>query len=374
MGRRRGRRRRRRRRRAAGGRAAGRRARPRWTPARCTCSGVATGLDGSGRLVVELPGGGRTSSTPATCPASRGGALRRGLGLGFSAGCVAGIRRRRLGRLGAVDAAAPPWPRGAACASGGPAARRRRSSAAARPRCPRSPWRRRRRRCRRRPRARAPGRRPCAGASGARATWRRACRRRGAVVACDVAVAVAAAPSTVAVATRVVERLLVGPGPRLRRAGGRAPGGRCGRLLAPAPRAAALALGEVAQQLARQRARLAGQARARAAQDLLGLGRVRDRGGEQRGLQAAVLLARGVHEPARVARVRAAGGVHEQPEQALGLRPALDRVLLVDLARVLGQAPDPGVGLVAAADALLGQRLEQDLGALAALVARPACR
>jgi hypothetical protein len=66
-----------------------------------------------------------------------------------------------------------------------------------------------------------------------------------------------------------------------------------------------------------------------------------------------------------------AAGVDEQAEQALGLRPALHRVLLVDLARVLGQAPDPRVGLVAAPDALLGQRLEHDLGALAALLARP---
>ena len=40
--------------------------------------------------------------------------------------------------------------------------------------------------------------------------------------------------------------------------------------------------------------------------DLLGLGRVRQRGGEQRGRQPAVLLARGVHEPAGVARVGAA--------------------------------------------------------------------
>src|SRR4051794_27200472 len=169
----------------------------------------------------------------------------------------------------------------------------------------------------------------------------------------------------------VVERLLVGPGPRLRRARAGAPGGRSRRLLAPPPRTAALALGEVAQQLAREGTRLAGQARARAAQDLLGLRRVRHGGGEQGGLQAAVLLARGVHQPARVAGVRAAARVHEQAQQALGLGPALDRVLLMDLARVLGQAPDPRVGLVAAPDALLGERLEHDLGALAALLARP---
>ncbi len=96
------------------------------------------------------------------------------------------------------------------------------------------------------------------------------------------------------------------------------------------------------------------------------------RRGQQRGREATVLLARGVHETARVAGVRLPARVDQQAEQALGLRPALDGVLLVDLAGVLGQAPDPGVGLVAAADPALGKRLEHDLGALAALVARPA--
>jgi hypothetical protein len=78
-----------------------------------------------------------------------------------------------------------------------------------------------------------------------------------------------------------------------------------------------------------------------------------------------------VDEPARVAGVRAAAGVHEQPEQALGLRPALDGVLLVHVARHVGQVPDPLVGLVAAADPLLGERLQQHLDALAPLLARP---
>ena len=142
-------------------------------------------------------------------------------------------------------------------------------------------------------------------------------------------------------------------------------------LLAPPARAPPLALGEVAQQLARQRARLAGHPRARPAQDLLGLGRVRHRGREQRRAEPAVVLAGGVDEPARVARVGAAAGVDEQPEQPLGLGPALHGVLLVHVARVLGQAPDPRVGLVAPADALLGQRLEHDLGSLAPLVAGP---
>ena len=144
--------------------------------------------------------------------------------------------------------------------------------------------------------------------------------------------------------------------------------------LAPAaPAAAAPALGEVAQQLARQRARAcapcaSGRRRAPAAAS----GVWARRRGQQRRRQAAVLLARGLHEPARVARVGRAGGVHEQPEQALGLRPALHGVLLVHLAAVLGQVPEPARGLVAAADLPLGQRLEQHLHALAALVARPA--
>ena len=68
-------------------------------------------------------------------------------------------------------------------------------------------------------------------------------------------------------------------------------------LLAPAPpAAAALALREVAQQLAGQRGRLARHAHAGAVEHLLRLGRVRQRGGEQRGRQPAVLLAR---RPAR---------------------------------------------------------------------------
>jgi hypothetical protein len=98
---------------------------------------------------------------------------------------------------------------------------------------------------------------------------------------------------------------------------------------------------------------------------------VRDRGREQRGAEPPVLLARRVHEPARVAGVRAAARVHEQAEQPLGLRPALDRVFLVDLAGHVRAAPDPVVGLVAAADLLLGERLEHDLDALALVVARP---
>ena len=85
-----------------------------------------------------------------------------------------------------------------------------------------------------------------------------------------------------------------------------------------------------------------------------------DGGGQQRDRQAPVLLARRVDEPAGVAAVGAAGGVDEQAEQSLRLRPALDGVLLVQVAGVLGEPPDPGLRLVAAADPALGERLEQD--------------
>ena len=142
-------------------------------------------------------------------------------------------------------------------------------------------------------------------------------------------------------------------------------------LLAPPRPAPALALREVAQQLARQRRRLARHPRARAVDDLARLGGVRDRRRQQRRGQPAVLLARRVHEPARVARVRAAARVHEQAEQPLRLRPALDGVLLVHLARHVRAAPDPVVGLVAPADLLLRQRLQHDLHALALVLARP---
>jgi hypothetical protein len=70
--------------------------------------------------------------------------------------------------------------------------------------------------------------------------------------------------------------------------------------------------------------------------------------------------------------LRRAGGVDQQPEQALGLGPALHGVLLVHLARVLGEVPQPAGRLVASPDLLLGEGLEQNLDALAALIARPA--
>ena len=141
---------------------------------------------------------------------------------------------------------------------------------------------------------------------------------------------------------------------------------------AAAATAAASALREVLEQLARQRRRLAGHPHAGAVEHLAGLGRVGQGGRQQRRRQPAVLLAGGLNEPAGVAGVGAAARVHQQAQQALGLRPALHRVLLVHLARVLRQVPEPGRGLVAAADLALGQRLEQHLDALAALVARPA--
>ena len=78
------------------------------------------------------------------------------------------------------------------------------------------------------------------------------------------------------------------------------------RVTLAAPPPALAGLGEVAQQLAGDRRGLAGHPHARPAQNLLGLGRVGDGGGQQRDREAAVLLARGVHDPARVAAVGAA--------------------------------------------------------------------
>src|SRR5664279_2429447 len=93
------------------------------------------------------------------------------------------------------------------------------------------------------------------------------------------------------------------------RRGGGSVGGALGAL-ASAPGVASAAFGDVAQQLAGERGR------------------------QQGGGQAAILLARRVDQAPGVARVRAAGGVDQQPQQPLGLRPALDGVLLVDVARV----------------------------------------
>src|SRR4051794_27351803 len=109
---------------------------------------------------------------------------------------------------------------------------------------------------------------------------------------------------------------------RARRGRGAAVGGRgllrLGRLvaaaLAPTP-AAAATLREVAQQLARQRAGLARHPCARPAQHLLGLGRVPDRGRQQRSRQPPVLLARGVDEPAGGGRLGAAPRIDEQGNQ-----------------------------------------------------------
>src|SRR4051812_5864652 len=112
-----------------------------------------------------------------------------------------------------------------------------------------------------------------------------------------------------------------------------------GALAGPAFVLAALAaslgparLGKVAKELAGDGRWLAGHAHPRAAQHLLGLGGVGDRGGEQGNRQTAVLLARSGDEAAGVAAMGAAGRVDKQAEQALGLRPALHCVLLVELA------------------------------------------
>ena len=126
---------------------------------------------------------------------------------------------------------------------------------------------------------------------------------------------------------------------------------------------------EVAQELARDRRGFPRHPHPRAAQHLLGLGGVGDRGGEQRDSQAPVLFAGRVHEAPRVAPVGAAGGVDEQAEQALRLRPALNRVLLVQLAGVGGEAPDQGLSLVAAADPLLDSAWRRIFGAGAILLA-----
>ena len=143
------------------------------------------------------------------------------------------------------------------------------------------------------------------------------------------------------------------------------------RALVAAAALLAAALREVAEQLAGDRGRLSGHPHPGAAQDLLGLRRVRDGGGEQGDGEAAVLAAGGLDEAAGVLAVGAAGGVDEEAEQALRLRPAGDRVLLVRVAGELGEAPDPGLGLVAAADPVLGERLQEDPDAGAALIALP---
>src|SRR5207244_12421779 len=114
-------------------------------------------------------------------------------------------------------------------------------------------------------------------------------------------------------------------------------GPRTGAVGAAGLRAAlalALALREVAQKLACDGGRLSRHAVARAPHHLLGLRRMRERGGEQGCRQTSIVLAGRLDEPARVASVRRPGGVHQQAEQALALRPARARVLLVAHPRV----------------------------------------
>src|SRR5829696_4447710 len=140
---------------------------------------------------------------------------------------------------------------------------------------------------------------------------------------------------------------------------------------APAPALAALR--EVAKELAGHGGGLSRHPHPRAAQDLLGLGGVGDRGGEQGDGEPPVLLAGGMDDAPRITAVGPPRAVHEQAEQALRLRPALHRVLLVERAGGLGEPPHPSLRLVAAADPLLRQRLQEDLRAGAPLVAGPGC-
>ena len=319
----------------------------------------------------------RRASSPRPSPCAAGFAARLGFASGAASTAGAALAAAGFGaRLRAGRFAARRLRR-AACgrpASAGPPrsiTTRRGRSARRRSRRPRPP---------RRPRAAATAGRPARPACGARGAGRASApRRRPAPSAARLAAArarLARGRRVLAVglvdldAVRIVVQHAVVEQRAVQRRLRRHALGHA-LLLAPPRAAPALALGEVAQQLARERRRLARHPRARAVDDLARLGGVRDRRREQRGAQPPVLLARRVHEPARVARVRAAARVHEQAEQPLRLRPALHGVLLVHLARHVRAAPDPVVGLVAPADLLLGERLEHDLDALALVVARP---
>ena len=194
--------------------------------------------------------------------------------------------------------------------------------------------------------------------------------------------AVAASPSAsppVAAVRRRLRPVAAIRGLRLRAVGRRDRALRLGRLrirvaaapalLAPASRPLAPALGEVAQQLARQRGGLARHPHPRAVEHLLRLRRVGQRGRQQRRRQAAVLLLGRLHQPPRVARVGAARtsspaarAAAWSPASATPRTPRAPRACTRPGARSSG-------GLVAAADRPLGHRLQQRLDALAALVA-----
>ena len=229
-------------------------------------SGIAAGIDGAGGSSSRSPAAGARRSTPARSTSAEGtpGRARRGGSAARPLGLGAAARPRRLPSRAAAVAASPRRP-----------LRRRRSAS----------W----------SRARAS---PRAAPSSSR--WRLRRPRRPARPRCDPG-SLVASPSD----------------------GGSA--AVAARPLAPPARRGArpLPLGKLRSSSRASARGLARHARARAAQHLLGLRRVRERGGQQRGRQAAVLLARRVDEPARVARVRAARGVDEQAEQPLGLRPAL---------------------------------------------------
>ena len=291
-------------------------------------AGTAAGIDDDGRLLVELAdGGARRARRRRGAP----GALARARpcsSASLTASSISSVSSA-LGSLGVGDG---PFvdARSRAPRRGPPPPDRRR------PRPPRCGRHRRRRR--------SP---PRVGRSTSLRRLGLLVRRRASAVA--RLAAFAASPRCAAAASRPCRPC------RRRRCRGRA------------------ALGEVAQQLARQRARLARHARARAAQRLLGLGRVRQRGGEQRGRQAAVLLARRVHEPAGVARVRAAGRVDEQaraaawsPASAAPRTPRAPRACTRPCAR---SRRWPGRG---GRSRFSASAWSMHLDALAALVARPA--
>src|SRR5436309_1260654 len=144
-------------------------------------------------------------------------------------------------------------------------------------------------------------------------------------------------------------------------------GPRSSRAPPPPP----LPLREVPQKLARERRGLSRHPVARATQHLLRLRSVGERRCKQCRGQAPVVLARGLNQSPCVAAMGRARRVDQQAEQALGLGPALNRVLLVRLARVLGKPPDPCLRLISPPDPALGEGLKQRTSTFPSLLARP---